>query len=107
MLSDNYRWPQGKRFGLDTSQGWSMTVPLHIVDGESMNDAAMADQKELEEMPVGATGELSNREIIKAETDDTIINGDINILDLNVEVDPKETREDVMEVMSTRQISLV
>lgn len=40
------------------------------------------------------------------ETDDTIINGDINIPNLNVKVNPEETGEDAMAVMSTQQIPL-
>ncbi|KAM1519732.1 hypothetical protein EV2_023262 [Malus domestica] len=91
VLSDNYWWPQ---------------APLHVVNGESMNRVVVVDQRELDETPVVAVEGLSNSEIIGVETDDTIINWDINIPDLNVEDDLEETREDAMAIMSTQQIPL-
>ena len=64
-----------------------MIVPLHVVDTESMNNAAVEDQSAMEETLVVSTVGQSNNENLRMETDDAIINGDINIPDLNAEVD--------------------
>lgn len=48
VLSDNYRRPQGKRFGLDVLHEWSMIALLHVVDGESMNGVTVEGHGDME-----------------------------------------------------------
>lgn len=73
MLGDNYQRPQGKRFGLDALQGWSMKAPLHMEDKESMNSTAMENQGALEETPAVAAVGQSSSENLRVETNDAII----------------------------------
>lgn len=61
VLAVNYRRPQGKRFGLDPSQGWSMKTPMYE---EEMENTSRTTMEELglvkEDSMEGAVGQSIN-----------------------------------------------
>lgn len=84
-----------------------MTALMHMVDRESMDGAAVEGQGVLEGTPMVAAERQSSSEFFGVDRDETVINGDNNIPNLNVHTDSEELMDVSTTVMPTQQILLV
>ena len=102
VLGDDYRRPQGKRFGLEPAQGWVMKALQHLEEADSTNDAAdmegtgnEASSAAMEARPCG------ERQRVDSEV--SSINGTFNLPilpDLNVPIINDHVMTDNLAVVS-------
>lgn len=85
MLGGHYRKPIGRKFGLDSSHGWSMKAPLLGEEVEDRDIFEAAPQKMSDgATEVGANGE-SAVAVLGTEMEFNDINNAIRLPDLNAD----------------------